>query len=96
MAATLKGWRGMASLFPFNRSPDEEDEILLGTPDMSEAQSLERHVDRCAMRYRMFTKRLRNQSGSIKRIEIAAYGVLIWIVATSEPAREAAKFLFHF
>lgn len=83
----------MASFLIFNRSSMEEDEIRLGTPDLSEAQSLERHVDRCAMRYRMFTKRLQDQSGAIKRIELVAYGLAIYALATSGLARDAFVFL---
>lgn len=83
----------MASLFIFNRSSLEEEEMSLGTPDLSEAQSLERHVDRCAMRYRLFTKRISSLSGSVKRLEIIGYGILVFLFVTSPVARDVVEFI---
>jgi hypothetical protein len=82
----------MASLFIFNRSTSDDDEIRLGVPDLSEAQSLERHVDRCAMRYRMFTKRMIDQGNAIKRIELLAYGIILYFVLTSPIAKDVLGF----
>lgn len=84
----------MASIFVFNSSKEaESDEILLGTPDISEAQSLERHVDRCAMRYRMFSRRLIQQGRSLSRVEIILYALIGWTLLTSSAARSALEFV---
>lgn len=67
--------------------------MALGTPDLSEAQSLERHVDRCAMRYRMFSKRLISQGKAVRRVELIVYVLLAWTLLTSEPARNVFKII---
>lgn len=71
------------SIFIFNRGEDPEEEMRLGTPDEAEAKDLTRHVDRCAMRYRLFTKRLRSQGTQISRIEWLLYGVAAYILGFS-------------
>lgn len=82
----------MANLFVFNGATDDsEAEVQLGTPDDSEAQNLGRHVDRCAMRYRLFTKRLRLQGSQISRIEFILYGVAIYVMASGGPVHDFIK-----
>lgn len=65
--------------------------MRLGTPDLAEAKDLERHVDRCAMRYRLFTKRLKSQGAQISRIELLIYGVAIYTLATGGPIHDFVK-----
>ena len=82
----------MASIFVFNRSNrSDDDEILLGTPDMAEAQSLERHVERCAMRYRLFSRRLIEQGKSVTQIKVLVYILLAVVLLSSKPAMEVFK-----
>lgn len=85
----------MVSIFVSQGRRLDDEEADLGMPDASEAQNLERHVDRCAMRYRMFTRRMSLQGKSIRRIELIAYGVAIWLLATSTWAQQAFRVLFH-
>lgn len=73
----------MGSIFVWNRGEDPEEEMRLGTPDEAEAKDLARHVDRCALRYRLFTKRLRSQGTQISRIEWLLYGVAAYILGFS-------------
>lgn len=73
------------------RHDDDDEELMLGIPDSSEAQSIERHVERCAMRYRLFTSKLRSHGDSVKRIEYILYGVAIWLLATSPFAQDMLK-----
>lgn len=82
----------MGSLFIFNSGgSDPEEEMRLGTPDAAEAVDLARHVDRCALRYRLFTKRLRTQGSQISRIELILYGVAIYVMASGGPVHDFLK-----
>lgn len=83
----------MSSIFVFNSGgdSDSEEEMRLGTPDASEAKDLERHVDRCATRYKLFTKRLRAQGSQISRIELLLYGVGIYVMASGGPVHDFIK-----
>ncbi len=74
-----------------NGKHDEDEEIALGMPDSSEAQSLERHVDRCAMRYRLFTSRLKSQGKDVTHIKLILYGIAVWLLATSPFAQDMLK-----
>lgn len=65
-----------------------DEEIALGTPDMSEAKSLKHHVERCAMRYRMFTKRQATQGSDLVQIKYMMLGLIGAIAATSQQMRE--------
>lgn len=73
------------------RGDDEDDDLMLGTPDAAEAASLDRHVERCAMRYRLFTRRLKSHGDAVKRIEYILYGVAVWLGATSPIAQDMLK-----
>lgn len=69
--------------------------MRLGTPDEAEAKDLARHVDRCALRYRLFTKRLRSQGSQISRIELILYAVGIYVMASGGPVHDFLKgFIF--
>lgn len=69
---------------------DSDDELNLGTPDESEAHDLVRHVGRCALRYRLLTKRLRSQGSQINRIEYILYGLAIYALASVGPVHDFA------
>jgi len=82
------------SIFNLGRSNgNDEQEMDLGTPDQAEAQDLNRHVERCAMRYRMFTGKLGRQSKDIAQVKILLYLLGAFILATSHPAQELFQFL---
>lgn len=81
----------MANIFVRNGNHHDDDDIALGIPDESEATDLNRHVDRCAMRYRMFTSKLKMHGDSVKRIEYILYGVAIWLLATSPFAQDMLR-----
>jgi hypothetical protein len=76
------------------RSDDRDDgEVELGVPDQAEAKDLNRHVDRCAMRYRIFTSRLLRQGRAIGRVEFLVYLLIAFTLATSNPAHQLWNFL---
>lgn len=83
------------SLFVTNgrSNGDDDQETALGVPDQAEATDLNRHVERCAMRYRLFTGRLALQSRDIAQVKIILYGLALFIVATSHPAQQLFSFL---
>jgi hypothetical protein len=82
----------MVSLFIFN-SRVSSDETALGTPDLSEAKSLPHHVERCAMRYRLFTQRLSEQGQAIGRVEMMIIGLILFTTITSQPFRDIIIFV---
>ena len=82
----------MVSLFIFN-SRVSDDETALGTPDLSEAQNLPHHVERCAMRYRLFTQRLSDQGQAIGRVELMIMALIAFTTLTSQPFRDLLIFL---
>lgn len=67
---------------------DSDDELNLGTPDDSEAHDLVRHVGRCALRYRLLTKRLRQQGSQINRIEYILYGLAVYALGSVGPVHD--------
>lgn len=73
-----------------------EAEIALGTPDITEAKSLEHHVDRCAIRYKMFTKRLAGQGDDINLIKNLLFGLVGWVLITSKQAQDVFEVARHF
>jgi hypothetical protein len=85
----------MVSLSILNRRSDKDDdeEAALGTPDQSEADNLNRHVERCALRYRMFTGRLARQGKDISQVKVLMYLLAAFILATSHPAQQLFSFL---
>lgn len=75
---------GLKGIFIFNGDGGmSAEEIALGTPDISEAKSLEHHVDRCALRYKMFTKRLTVQGDDLNLIKNILFGLLGFEVVTN-------------
>jgi hypothetical protein len=74
----------MTQLFVFNDGAGDSDEdITLGTPDASEEKDLTRHVERCALRYRMFRGAQRRQAVAIGRVQIMLYVVLVLLVLSN-------------
>lgn len=79
----VKAWNNNEmGLFIFNGSGGlSDEEIMLGTPDATEAKNLEYHVSRCAYRYRLFAKRQASQSQDIAQVKylvIALIGVMLF------------------
>lgn len=82
----------MVSLIAFNDSDDPEEELELGSPDAAEANDLPRHVSRCAMRYKLLTKRLKKNSTQTSRIEWLLYGVGAYMLGfTNGPVHDFIK-----
>lgn len=82
----------MGAVVPFiqitNGGGDSDDELNLGTPDDSEAHDLVRHVSRCALRYRLLTRRLATQGSKLNRIEYIAWGVLAYGLGSVGPVHD--------
>ena len=62
---------------------DDGEDVILGMPDISEVESNARHVERCALRYKMFSGRLRMHGKRLARIEMLIYGLFVYVVASS-------------
>lgn len=80
-------------LFIFNGQGLSDDEVALGTPDITEARNLEHHVERCAMRYRLFTRRQASQGNDIAQIKYMLLGMLALMVITSPQIRGILEYL---
>ena len=72
---------------------NEDEGVDLGVPDEAEATDLNRHVERCAMRYRLFTGKLSRQGKDISQVKMLLYILGAFILATSHPAQELFQFL---
>lgn len=70
-----------------------DEEVMLGTPDQTEARSLPHHVERCAMRYRLFTKRQASQGQDIAQIKWLTIGLLAAVLITSPQVRAIVEFI---
>lgn len=82
------------SFFIFNGGRVTDEEVALATPDLSEAKSLSRHVERCALRYKLFTKRQAAQGDELGQIKLILLLVGSYLVLVSEPARNTLGFVF--
>lgn len=71
----------------WNGAGPTEEEITLGTPDESEARDLTRHVEKCALRYRIFTRRQAAQGQDISQIKYMILALIAVIVITSPQVR---------
>lgn len=76
----------VVSIFNWNGGLTDE-EVALGTPDQTEAKSLPHHVERCALRYRLFTKRQAQQGQDIAQIKWLTIGLLAAVLITSPQVR---------
>lgn len=86
----------MKGIFIFKGDEGLSDaEIALGTPDASEAKSLVHHVDRCALRYKMFTKRLATQGSDINLIKNLLWVVIGFLLVTSTQFQTLFSLAFH-
>lgn len=75
-------------LFVFNDGAGDSDEdIALGTPDTSEEKDLAHHVERCALRYRMFRGAQKRQTIAINRVQLMLWIVLA-VLAVSNPVAQ--------
>lgn len=86
----------VVSIFNWNGgtlSDDSDDEVMLGTPDSTEAQSLPHHVERCAMRYRLFTRRQATQGADIAQIKYMILGLIGIMLITSPQIRAMAEWI---
>lgn len=75
----------MVSLFIWNSGQDggEADEIALGLPDKAEEGDLARHVEKCALRYRMLMVRQKEIIRGNQRMELVLWVIVAAIVLTS-------------
>lgn len=65
-----------------------DEEIMLGTPDESEAKDLAHHVSRCAYRYKLFTKRQAAQGSDIQQVKYLMFGLFALVGFTNPQVRE--------
>lgn len=77
---------GLLSLFISNGGVSDE-EIALAVPDAMEAKSLSHHTKRCALRYKLFTKRQAAVASQTGRVEMTLWAFGGYLVVVSEPAR---------
>jgi hypothetical protein len=88
----------MVGIWAFNRGAGgergDDEEIALGAPDTAEREDLARHVDRCAMRYRLISLRQRTMNNGLRRVELLVWGIGIIIFLTSGPGSKAVSLLF--
>lgn len=69
----------MASVFIFNGGTSTgEDEDTLGVPDVSEAHDLERHVERCALRYRLLRREQKQQNKLLRQGLFLLYALIVY------------------
>lgn len=68
-----------------DRRDDEiEDEVIrLSQPDLSEAESLPHHVDKCASRFRLLILRGSKHSRQLGITNLLLGGLILWTVLTS-------------
>ena len=81
----------VVSIFNWGATRLSEEEIQLGTPDSTEARSLPHHVERCAMRYRLFTKRQAAQGQDLVQIKYMVLGLIGVMLITSPQIRAMAE-----
>lgn len=84
----MAGNLGDMALVIFNGRGPTEEEIALGTPDLSEAKSLPRHVEKCALRYRIFTRRQAEQSQDITQVKYMMVVLSFLVLITSPQIRD--------
>lgn len=94
----MAGERTVRGIFIFNGDRGlSEAEVALGTPDIAEARSLEHHVDRCALRYKMFTKRLAVQGDDLNLIKNMLFVLIGFLLITNKEFQSVFNFaLEHF
>ena len=61
--------------------------MALAMPDISEAKSLPRHVERCGQRFKLLA---RGQAG-LGRTQLVILAMGLYLVVVSEPARNLLK-----
>lgn len=74
-------------IFIFGGRGLSDEEIMLGTPDASEARDLTHHVERCAYRYRLFAKRQATQGDDIIQVKYMILGLIAVMLITSPQIR---------
>lgn len=90
----MYGNQGAAvSLNVFNGRGLSDDEIALGMPDDAEAKNLKHHTAKCALRFRLFSKKLSEQGNDLYQIKLLVIGLGVYLVIVSEPARNAISFV---
>lgn len=90
----MAGEQAVGGIFIFNGDRGLSDaEVALGTPDASEAQSLVHHVDRCALRYKMFTRRLAIQGDDLNLVKNLLYGIIGFLFVTNQQFQHALGFI---
>jgi hypothetical protein len=89
-------WTGNESemaFFIFNGGEISDEEVQLSMPDASEAKNLNRHVERCAMRYKLFTKRQASQGQDIIQIKYMMIGLIAIVFLTAPQVRPLLDWL---
>lgn len=71
----------------------EDDEIKLGEPDLTEAESLPVHVTKCAKRYRVTIRRINRLDRSVNRATLILLVTLSWVVLSSDKLGKILTYL---
>ncbi len=81
-------------LFIWNgRGGMSDDEVALSMPDLSEAKSLPRHIERCGMRYKLMVNRQAQQGDDIVAIKYMLIVLIILAVVESQQARDVISWV---
>lgn len=78
---------GDLGIFIWNSGGLSEDDVALGTPDESEAKNLKHHTAKCALRFRMFSRKMGEQGKQLNQIQLILLLVGGYLVIVSEPAK---------
>lgn len=80
-------------IFIFGGRGLSDEEIMLGTPDSSEAKDLNHHVERCAYRYRLFARRQATQGEDIQQVKYMIVALIAVMLITSPQIRGIAEWI---
>ena len=74
-------------IFIWNGGGLSDEEMALGMPDEAEAKNLRHHTQKCALRFRMFSKKMGEQGKQLNQIQLILILVGSYLVLVSEPAK---------
>jgi hypothetical protein len=70
-----------------------DEEINLGMPDDSEAKNLKHHTAKCALRFKLFSKKLGEHGEDVQQVKLLLITIGGYLVLVSEPAKNIVEFL---
>jgi len=86
----------LASIFNLGRGDYDPQDDELGMPDKSETTDLDRHVTRCALRYRELRKSQNGSENRLRRIEIAGLILVVVLIAYNPLVHDFVKHFLGF